>query len=331
MKVKKVSAILIAVCLLAGLPGPGLAGGRKEAPPVAWQKDLESAIRESYLTARPIVLHFCPPGRIALNEDMSTFLEERVKVASVDFVWVRLDPGKFRKLGDRYGVKEIPSLVVVDHTRKKLNTKNVEGHAFAEDILRLMKQVLAKVKVPRAKDVEKLRSIFESAQKSMKGKNLKKAVALLRKIARSRLKIGYVKEAKKALHAIEENARKEIEKAGKLAAEGKNKEADKILRKIEQELRGLEAAAAAREARLKLYSTKEGLKKLRKQENEKQARKLLRLARMYEENEKRQKALEQYEKILEKYPDTEVARKAADRAEELKGHPPTKKDEKKEE
>ena len=103
-----------------------VAAQEEEAPPIVWQKDIEAALKESYLTGRPLFLHFCPEGRIALNEDMSTFQENSVKSDAVHFVWVRLDPEKYRDLGDKYGVKEIPALVVVDHNKKKLNKKNFE-------------------------------------------------------------------------------------------------------------------------------------------------------------------------------------------------------------
>lgn len=326
---KRISGILTAaICLLWWCT---LLAQKGEAPPVVWQKDLDSAIRESYLSGRPLVLHFCPPGRISLNEDMSTFLEEGIKVASTRFVWVRLDPQQFRELGDKYDVEEIPSLVVVDHARKKLNTTNVEGHAFAEDIFKLMKQVLAGVKVPKPEDIEKLKTAFKSAQKFMEKKKLRKAVTLLRKVARFKLKIGYVKEAGKALAAIEENARNDIEKAKKLVCEGKTKEADKILRRIEKDLRGLDAAREARKTRLELYGSRKELKELQKKEREKQAQRLLRLARMYEDNGKLEKALEQHEKILEKYPGTEAAAEAADKVKELKAGTGTQKDPKEDE
>jgi tetratricopeptide (TPR) repeat protein len=289
----------------------------KEAPPITWQKDIESALKESYLTGRPLFLHFCPEGRIALNEDMSTFQDNRVKTDAQHFVWVRLDPEKYRELGDKYGVKEIPALVVVDHEKKKLNKKNVEGHAFPEDVAKIMKEATKKVKIAKPKDIEKLRKSFEAAQKLLKKKELKKAVALLKKVARFKKEIGFVVEAKKALKTIEDNARQEIEKAKKLVADGKKEEGDKTLRKIETELRGLDVASEARKVRLEFYRSEEDMKKFLKKEQEKEAQKLLALGQMYEDNKKLEKALEQYQKILKDYADTETAGPAADKVKQL--------------
>ena len=78
------------------------------------------------------------------------------------------------------------------------------------------------------KDIKKLRSSFKSAEKLLEQKKLKKAVALLRKVARFKREIGFVTEARKALASIEENARRQIEEAKKLFAEGKKDEGDKI-------------------------------------------------------------------------------------------------------
>lgn len=291
---------------------------QEEPPPVVWQKDLDSALKESYLTGRPLFLHFCPEGRIALNEDMSTFQDERVLAAAMHFVWVRLDPEKSRELGDAYGVKEIPSLVVVDHEKKKLNKKNREGHAFPEDVFALMKEVQKKVKAVKPNDIDRLREDFESAQNSMEKNDLKKAVGLLRKIARFKQEIGFVVEAKKALGAIEENARRQIEEAKSLVAQGKKEEGDKLLRKIESELRGLDVSSEARKVRLELYRSKKDMDKLLKQEKEKQAQKLFKLGQMYEDNGKPETALEQYEKIVSDYPNTETAGPASDKVKQLR-------------
>ena len=298
-----------------------------EAPPISWQKDLDSALKESYLTGRPLFLHFCPAGRIALNEDMSTFQDERVKEAAQHFVWVRLDPEKFRNLGDKYGVKEIPSLVIVDHEKKKLNKKNMEGHAFPEDVFALMNEVLKKVKIAKLREIEKLRRDFESAQKHLDKKDLKKAIVLLKKVARFKREIGFVTEAKKALAAIEQSAREQIEHAKKLIAEGKKKDGDEILRKIESDLRGLDAAVQARKVRMEFYRSKDDMKKLLKEEHEKQAQKLFKLGQMYEDNKKLEKALAQYEKIIKDFPDTETAGPASDRVREIRESLGKKKDE----
>ncbi len=290
-----------------------------EASPIVWQKDLDAALKESYLSGRPILLHFCPEGRIALNEDMSTFEDNRVKTWAVHFVWVRLDPKEFKKLADEYGVKEIPSLVAVSHGKKKLNSKNVEGHAFPEDVYALMKGVVTKLKkTPKPKDIEKLRKDFEEAQKHLQEKSTKKAVQLLRKISRSKLDIGFVLEARKALKTIEDEAKQRIEQAKKLFAEGKKDEGDKILKEIETELRGLDVAKEARKVRLELYKTSDESKDLLKKEQEKHAQRILQLAKMYEENKKLENALEEYEKILKEYPETEAAGTAADKAKELR-------------
>ena len=289
----------------------------EEAPPIVWQKDIETALKESYLTGRPLFLHFCPEGRIALNEDMSTFQDNAVKSDAVHFVWVRLDPEKYRELGDKYGVKEIPALVVVDHEKNKLNKKNVEGHAFADDVARLMKEAIKKVKLVKPKDIDKLRKDYESAQEHLKKDELKKAVGLLRKVARFKREIGFVIEAKKALKTIEDNAKQEIEKAKKLVAEGKKEEGDKILRRIETELRGLDVASEARKVRLNLYKSKEDMKKLLEKEREKQAQKLFKLGQLYEANKKPEKALEQYQKIVKEYSDTKTAGPAADKVKQL--------------
>lgn len=313
--------ISIALAVLAAVWARPLSAQKKEqeAPPIKWQKDLESALKESYLSGRPVLLHFCPEGRIALNEDMSTFEDNRVKTWAVHFVWVRLDPEKFRKLGDEYKVKEIPSLVAVSHEKKKLNAKNVEGHAFPEDVYVLMKGVLAKFgKVPKPEDVENLRKGFEEAQKHLQEKDTKKAVQVLRKLVRSRLEIGFVLEAKKALEAIETEAKQKIEQAKQLFAEGKKEEGDKILKDIESSLRGLDVAKEARKTRLELYKTSDETEDLLNEEQEKRAQKLMQLARMYEENKKPESALEQYEKILKEYPKTDAAGKAADKARELR-------------
>ncbi len=307
--------LLAALCLLCS---HALYAQDKEAPPITWQKDLESALKESYLTGRPLFLHFCPEGRIAMNEDMSTFQDERVKTAAQHFIWVRLDPEKFRDLGDKYGVKEIPSLVVVNHEKKKLNKKNMEGHAFPEDVFALMNDVLKKVKISKPREIEKLRRNFKSAQKLLEKKDLKKAVVLLKKVARFKREIGFVVEAKKALAAIEQNASQQIEQARKLIAEGKKDEGDKMLRKIESDLRGLDVAAQARKVRMELYRSKDDMKKLLKQEQEKQALKLFKLGQMYEDNKMLEKALAQYEKILKEYPDTETAGPASDKVREVK-------------
>jgi tetratricopeptide (TPR) repeat protein len=313
-----VSALLAALAALCSHP---LCAQEKEpeAPPIAWQKDLESALKESYLTGRPLLLHFCPEGRIALNEDMSTYQDNRVRTWAVHFVWLRLDPKEFQKLADEYGVKEVPSLVAVSHEKKKLNSKNVEGHAFPEDVEALLKDVLKKSgKIPKPKDIEKLRKDFDEAQEQLKKKEMKKAVQLLRKISRSKLEIGFVIEAGKALKAIESDAKQKIEQAKKLFAEGKKDEGDGILKEIEASLRGLDVAAEARKVRLELYKSENGAQDLLKEEQEKRAQQTLKLAKMYEENKKPENALEEYEKILKEYPGTEAAAEAADRATELR-------------
>jgi tetratricopeptide (TPR) repeat protein len=309
--VKILTIILAILCLCR------VSAQEKEAPPIVWQKDIDSALKESYLTGRPLFLHFCPEGRIALNEDMSTFQENSVKSDAQHFIWVRLDPEKYRELGDKYGVKEIPALVVIDHKKNKLNKKNVEGHAFADDVAKLMKEAIKKVKIAKPKDVDKLRKNFESARKLLEKKELKKAVGLLKKVARFKKEIGFVVEAKKALKAIEVNATQEIEKAKKLVAEGKKDEGDKILRRIESELRGLDVASEARKVRLDFYKSKDDMKKLLEKEQEKEAQKLFKLGQMYEDNKKLEKALEQYRKIVTDYADTDTAGPAADRVKQL--------------
>jgi outer membrane protein assembly factor BamD (BamD/ComL family) len=181
-----------------------------------------------------------------------------------------------------------------------------------------MKDVLKKVKLVRPKDLERLRKDFESAQKLLEKQDVRKAITLLKKVARFKREIGFVIEAKKALQVIEENGRQRIEEARKLVAEGKKDEGDKILREIEKELRGLDVAEEARKIRLDLYRSKEGMDELLKKEKEKQAQKLFKLGQMYEENKKSEKALAQYEKILEEYPDTETAGPASDKVKELR-------------
>ena len=320
-RLRILTGISIALAVFAAVCIHPLSAQKKEEepPPISWQKDLESAVKESYLSGRPILLHFCPEGRIALNEDMSTFEDNRVKTWAVHFVWVRLDPKEFKKLGDEYGVKEIPSLVAVSHEKKKLNSKNVEGHAFPEDVYVLMKGVLKKFgKVPTSKDIEKLRKDFQDAQEHIQKKSMKKAVQLLRKLSRSKLEIGFVLEARKALKAIEDEAKQRIEQAKQLFAEGKKEEGDQILKDIESSLRGLDVAKEARKVRLDLYKSSDETKDLLKEEQEKHAEKLLQLAQMYEENKKLESALEEYEKILKEYPKTEAAGKAADKAKELR-------------
>jgi hypothetical protein len=309
----KVAAAVVAVLLTCVVHAQD-----EEAPPIVWQENLEAALQESYLTGRPLFLHFCPEGRIALNEDMSTFQDNRVKEVALHFVWVRLDPEEFKDLADGYGVAEIPSLVVVDCKKKKLNTKNVEGHAFPEDVFALIKQVLKKVKLAKPKDIEELRKNFESAQGYLEKDNLKKAVSLLARIVRFKQEIGFVLEARKALATIEEEARQKIEEAKKLVAEGKGEDADKMLREIETDLRGLDVASEARKTRMEMYRSKDEMKEQLEEEQEKQAQKIFNLAQMYEDNKLPEKALEQYEKILEEFPDTETAGPAADRARALR-------------
>ncbi len=306
---------VLALCLLLWST---VAAQEEEAPPIEWQKDLDCALKESYLTGKPLILHFCPGGRIALNEDMSTLQDNRVKKAAPYCVWVRLDPEEFRALADECGVKEIPSLLVVDHNKKKLNAKNVEGHAFPEDVLNLMKEVLSSVKIPAPEDLQKVAKSFKKAQTLVSKKKLKKAIPVLKKLARFKPEIGYVKEAKKALAAIEEHGRQQIEAARKLLEEGKKEEADKLLRWVESELRGLDIAKKAKKTRLEMYRTGKDMEKLKEKSQEEQAREMLRLAQLYEDNGLLEKAIEQCEKILKEYPKTETAALAAKKIKELK-------------
>jgi tetratricopeptide (TPR) repeat protein len=288
-------AALAALCIL----GPCvLLAQEEEAPPIVWQENMDAALKESYLTGRPLFIHFCPEGRIAMNEDMSTFQDNRIKEAAQHFVWVRLDPEKCKK--------------------EKLNARNVEGHAFPEDVFALIKQVLKKVKIAKPKDIEELRRDFDSAQENLQKDNRKKAVSLLSKVARFKQDIGFVLEARKALAAIEEEARQKIEEAKGLVAEGKSDDADKMLRDIENDLRGLDVAAEARKTRMELYRSKDEMKEQLEEEREQQAQKIFNLGQMYEDNKLPEKALAEYEKILEKYPDTKTAGPAADRAKALR-------------
>jgi len=290
----------------------------EEHPPIKWEEDIASALKESYLTGKPVILHFCPEGRIALNEDMSTLQDNRVKAIAMHFAWVRLDPEKYRELGDKYGVKEIPSIVIVNHEKEKLHKKKCEGHAFPEDIFALVAEIKGKVKFVDPKDIEKLRKASKDAGKYLEKGKISKAVGLLRKIERFKREIGFVLEARKALAAMEEKARQDIEQAKKLVTEGKQTEGDKLLKKIESDMRGLDVAAEAKKVRLELYRSKKGMGDLKEKQQEEEARKLLRTAQMYEDNKMPEKALTKYEEILEKYPRTESAGPASDKVRELR-------------
>ena len=314
-KASLTEAVLLLAVLLACIP---LTAQEGEAPPIKWHKDLDSALRESYLSGRPVVLHFCPPGRIALNEDMSTFQDNRVKKAALHFVWLRLDPDKSKELLEKYDVVKIPSLVVVDCKERKLNKKNVEEHAFPEDVLCLMREVLSKTKVPSPEEIERIAEDFKKARALVASESFRKAIPLLKKIAKFEPEIGYVKESRKALELMEREALKQIEEAKRLMEKGRKKEADALLRRIEKEKRGLDAAKEARKTRLELYRTRGDMDELRAKDREEQAEKAMRLVELYEANGAYEKAIEKCREIIEKYPDTETAKAAAGKIKELK-------------
>jgi len=94
-------------------------GATPPADGIAWRTDFTAALEESKRTGKPVLLDFtadwCPPCR-AMKQDV--WPDDRVReVVAGEYIPVLLniDLPANREPAERYNVRSIPSIVVVDH------------------------------------------------------------------------------------------------------------------------------------------------------------------------------------------------------------------------
>ena len=90
----------------------GSSGGSGEE--IAWLTDLEPALAKAKETGQPIMIDFfatwCPPCKML---DKETYTDSKVIDASTNWVMVRIDVDKNESLAGKYGVRSIPTLVLL--------------------------------------------------------------------------------------------------------------------------------------------------------------------------------------------------------------------------
>jgi pimeloyl-ACP methyl ester carboxylesterase len=122
------------------------------------------------------------------------------------------------------------------------------GHEFPPppevDTIRLWFRAFS----PEGIKERELAKTLEEARKDLKAKRLPAALKKLLEVAGSGMDCAAVEEAKKELAALSEEAKKEIEKAAKLAGEGKTDAARALLLRIAKDFAGLPEADEAKKA-----------------------------------------------------------------------------------
>ena len=101
------------------------AAGRGAAGEIAWHTALEPALAKAKEAGKPVMIDFfatwCPPCKML---DAQTYTDAGVIAETKDWVMVRIDVDQNQALAQQYGIRSIPTLVVL----------NAEGKETGRDV-----------------------------------------------------------------------------------------------------------------------------------------------------------------------------------------------------
>jgi tetratricopeptide (TPR) repeat protein len=313
---RNIVATAVLLCLALPAYGASRRGSKKDIDNyhITWLYSLDEGkiVAAKYL--RPIVLHFCPDGtRVAFNEDASTFDTRQIKALAPSVVFVRIQPDVEPGLEKKYGVKEIPSLILIDEKGKRLN-KNIEGHCAWEDLEKAIKAAHRKKKPLKKKSVQKLDRAWALYERAIKKKEYRKAVKALSTVKTVSRETWFHEQADKALEAIDKTAQERYAAAEELSKTDSEK-AVKQLSGIEKNFVGRPAAKKAKELRQKLL--KEKKIKAGEKEPKVTARSLFKEALDLRDAGETEKAKAKLRELIKKFPKDPFAGEARRILEEL--------------
>lgn len=305
LRLAALSFTAVALVTMAALPGYARRGDDNPLPPLVWGDSIDKAVEKAKRVARPLMIHLCPPGKMARNEDYTVFDNDDVKALSKYFVLARIDPGNASDLVDKYKPEDFPVIVFADANLERLY-ENIEGHASFTDVIKAQKTVIKKAKPLTPENEAKIEAYMAKAKEYVDEERYYAAVKYYERIIKIEPRSGLTEEAERKIKEMEDEVAKIIERAEKMIEEGKKTEARDLLRKTAKSYRGLENAEKADDMA-------KNLKKevgLTDREVREKSEKLFKLAKLYEENKMPEKAVELYRELLKKYPESRYAEEA---------------------
>ncbi|RMF90420.1 MAG: hypothetical protein D6733_03935 [Methanobacteriota archaeon] len=84
------------------------------SPPVKWHTDIDEALSLSKSTGRPVFILFTNTTCVTCRRiELETLTHPFMLALKDSFIWTEIDPGIQRNAADRYGVSELPTILVL--------------------------------------------------------------------------------------------------------------------------------------------------------------------------------------------------------------------------